>query len=383
MSALLKERSQAAETVAGTALLRFTHEAFPLASLSQYSQRLLSSFCGLSRTFCVTDDVGFEAGRKAFLEATLLDAGAARPAARAGGAPAIDFSPTAAYGSPSFKELEVDCMVKIPVHGNDPQWTRDESSAAPGLFFLAKALEQALPPRAAPTPTSTLLRPPRRESTRFSDEFYPPSASAYVLAEVYAPLHGKGGFTRAQKLLQAERTLQFLKANQDADSVRECVLGFVFIGPDMTPAAGEELFLTLQHYHAKLPCLWELLRPPCRLLCYKIDLQWSAAESFRMSGDIADTKARVESLDARVESLDARVESLDARVGALDARVGALDARVGALDARIGALDTKVEALITALARDNAAQFALLREQIAQLAPRPPPQRAQSICPIQ
>ena len=79
----------------------------------------------------------------------------------------------------------------------------------------------------------------------------------YVVGEMYAPLGGEPGKKSAQKLLQAEKILQFLAAKENKP-VSECVLGVVFMGSSMNMEMGGRLYSTLFHYSKFLPCLWSL-----------------------------------------------------------------------------------------------------------------------------
>ena len=80
----------------------------------------------------------------------------------------------------------------------------------------------------------------------------------YVVGEVYAPLGSEDPLKHTvQKLLQAERTLQFLSA-KEGKPVGSCVLGMVFMGPHIDAALASQLFGSLEYHQALLPCLWSL-----------------------------------------------------------------------------------------------------------------------------
>jgi hypothetical protein len=104
--------------------------------------------------------------------------------------------------------------------------------------------------------------------SRFSLDFYPEHSSMYVVGEVCAPTDSDGTKGLSQKLLQAERVLQFLCA-EEGRGLEQCVLGMVFLGPSMGPVQSLALFLTLQHYQPILPCLW-CLHGLKRLLCCRV-----------------------------------------------------------------------------------------------------------------
>ena len=103
------------------------------------------------------------------------------------------------------------------------EWTRDptKGAAAARLVFIAPIERQQLPerscPSAAPIPAASgIAAPPgyASESARFTARHYPAGVAAHVVADVYAPLAGEVHARQAQKLLQAERLLQFLVAMQ-------------------------------------------------------------------------------------------------------------------------------------------------------------------------
>ena len=79
----------------------------------------------------------------------------------------------------------------------------------------------------------------------------------YVVGEMYAPLGEEPEKSSAQKLLQAEKILQFLAA-KEKKPLSECVLGMIFMGSSMNGEMGGRLFSTLSHYSTLLPCLWSL-----------------------------------------------------------------------------------------------------------------------------
>lgn len=103
------------------------------------------------------------------------------------------------------------------------------------------------------------------------------------------------------KLLQAERTLQFLKFKEQKADVRDCVLGMVFMGPEFDSALVTKVFYTLENYKDILPCLWALQQPPHRrLLCLKVVPAQPAVGTARVP-------ARVDRLGDRVDGLGDRM----------------------------------------------------------------------------
>lgn len=231
----------------------------------------------------------------------------------------LDFSAGAKYAGRDFGELEADCIVKLPPAGL-AEWTQDASATTEGgsrLLFVAPAgARQSLPESAAP---AALRSDAGCQGSRFSTEHYPPGAAAYVLAEVYAPLGGRAALQHAQKLLQAERLLQFLVAKEGAAGVRDVVLGFIFMGPHMDASAAARLYATLAHYRAVLPCLWALqgggatagakgalaepsgalpAPPPCRLLACRLASALPALTAMRVERieeDVREIKRLVSS----------------------------------------------------------------------------------------
>ena len=300
VSGLIQERSDSAEALASVAMLRFVHDAFPFASLYDCRDKLLDPATMLiaNRVF-KSSAPGFSAGLSAFATATLK---APRPTGNGvlKTRDCINFE--GSYSSIDCKELEFDCIVKLPVY-EGCEWTRDEAT---GLFLIAASSAQLLPSRPAP-PLSPAWLPASSRSTSFSTDCYPPNASMYVVAEVYAPLTEEGS-KMPQKLLQAERLLQFLKAKEHKEHVRECVLGFVFVGPKMDTAAGAKVAKLLSFYSSVLPCLSELQQHR-RLLGFQTSFHPAVAE-FHTSVAVAELGEKQEQLGEKQEQLGEKQEQL-------------------------------------------------------------------------
>jgi hypothetical protein len=279
---LVSERSAKAEAEASVAFLQLVHVAFPFTSILTLSERLLGSGVHRplsNRIFSLGDGAFREAflkSREEFTRVTLdarvdsADASPAAPDHAAGQLHQIDFSPKGNYASRAYEKLELDLVVKLPLT-DVSEWTRDDTAAVGEFisggacrpFFIQPTNKQTVPGRPAPPVPVSMARTAAGSS--FSTDHYPANAAAYVVAEVYSPLGG-GEVRLVQKLLQAERVLRFLAAKEGKASVRDCVLGFVFMGPSMDSRAGALLFNALSVYRARLPFLWEMQAPPCRLL---------------------------------------------------------------------------------------------------------------------
>jgi hypothetical protein len=144
----------------------------------------------------------------------------------------------------------------------------------------------------------------------FSAEHYPADAASYVVAEVYSPL-GEGDARLAQKLLQAERVVRFLAAKEGKESVRDCVLGFVFMGPSIDSSAGAALFNALKHHRARLPCLWALQESPFRLLGCQVVTEPLAVTLFRSRVRERERDQRDRERDREREQRDREREQRD------------------------------------------------------------------------
>ena len=280
LGTLVSERSAAVEVEASVAFLQLAHNAFPAASFLTISERLVFSSSRrpiANRVFSLSDEAlraAFLKSRDDFIRTTLdppVGPAEEAPVAAAGERRLIDFSPEAQYASRDFEKLQMDLIVKLPLQ-DVCEWTRDDtvtrageplSGGAGQPFFIRPSSQQAVPGRPAPPVPASMARAVSGSS--FSAEHYPADAAAYVVAEVYSPL-GEGDARLAQKLLQAERVVRFLAAKEGKESVRDCVLGFVFMGPSIDSSAGAALFNALKHHRARLPCLWALQESPCRLL---------------------------------------------------------------------------------------------------------------------
>jgi len=295
----VSERSAGAEAEASVAFLQLAHDAFPTAALSALGDRLLGSGSRRplsNRVFSLGDEAfraAFLKSRADFVRVTLeapmgpVDDLPAAPDAVAGQRSLVDFSPGAPYTSRNYEKLEVDCIMKVPLH-DVCEWTRDDTVDASGEtrvggaqapFFIRPTSRQTLPGRPGPRVPASMARAVSGSS--FSAEHYPADAAAYIVAEVYAPL-GEGDARLVQKLLQAERVVRFLAAKEQKESVRDCVLGFIFMGPRVDSSAGAALFNALNLHRAQLPCLWELQEAPCRLLGCKVATEPLVITQYRL-----------------------------------------------------------------------------------------------------
>ena len=283
------------------------HKSFPDAFVFDDSMGKLldSSSMRIANRKFRESAIGFEDGRRAFIDATLasprLNDDALRKHSR------INFE--GAYNSREFKELEFDFIVKLPVF-EGCEWTRDATAGESAPFFISPTGVEQLPPRPSPSvPARPVRLPASSTNTSFSDSYYPPDSSAYVVAEVYAPLGSKSS-QMSQKLLQAERSLQFLKAKERKESVRDCVLGFVFICPRMDATMVMELADVLRCYSSVLPCLSELQKHPCRLLGFQTSFQPALAA---LGSTVAVEKLGQQIAEVKEQIAELKEELLKAR----------------------------------------------------------------------
>jgi hypothetical protein len=213
-------------------------------------ERPISNRSFISRDF----PEAIEAGRAAFVAATLSFETLLIPPTNT---QSIDFSASGDYTSKLFQQVEADCLLKLPALV-PCDWTRDPAALDPP-FLIAPAYLQTLPER--PDPNVQEVDEAAGSSptrSRFSVDYYPAHSAMYVLGEVYAPLGAEEPLVRTvQKLLQAERTVQFLCA-KEGKSVCDCVLGVVFMGPHIDRVIASKLFDSLKFYQKQLPCLWSL-----------------------------------------------------------------------------------------------------------------------------
>jgi hypothetical protein len=251
------------EAQASVAFWKLTHAAFPGAALEPFRNRLLSGERLISsRFFKAIDHVDtFAVGRANFSAATLDkehsgSVGKQKLDVPWKGIRQIDFSEKGDYTMYSYDQAEVDCLIKLPVLV-PCDWTRDPDNLDPP-FFIALADHQQLPLRPHPNVQLQAQGTGSTTHSRFSVECYPANSAMYVVGEVYSPLGGEDPLQRTvQKLLQAERTVQFLCA-KEGKSVGDCVLGVVFLGPHMDATIASQLYRSLDYYQALLPCMWSL-----------------------------------------------------------------------------------------------------------------------------
>jgi len=273
------------------------HAAFPGATLERVQRKLLGGERPISnRSFAARDFPAFEVGRAAFIAATLE----AEPPAPTKGIQDINFSASGDYTNPSYGEVEVDCLLKLPALVPS-DWTRDPAALNPP-FFIAPPNLQPLPVRPGPSvQVAEESAGSAATRSRFSVDHYPVNAALYVVGEV--SLGDDNSLQRTvQKLLQAERTIQFLCAKEDK-AVGDCVLGMVFMGPHIDQALAFQLFKSLSHYSAVLPCLWAL-HEKRRLLGYHMRKPFQPmVEAFLNATAVAQLAQQVQQLERRWCSL--------------------------------------------------------------------------------
>ena len=268
LKSLETAHSKSCEAEASVAFWKFTHAAFPGAALESVHSQLMGGQRLISnRNFTASAlPEAFAAGREAFIAATLIPAPKHPPPAPK--VMGIDFSLSALFTKGSYEQVEADCLLKLPALV-PCDWTKDPAALDPPRF-IAPAHQQALPDRQGPsvqTQSGGGGQASGAARSRFSSENYPENSAMYVVGEVYAPLASMDSLRgTVQKLLQAERTLQFLVA-KEGKPLGDCVLGMVFMGPHMDKTLTHGLFLSLEHYQTLLPCLWSLYEMR-RLLAY-------------------------------------------------------------------------------------------------------------------
>jgi hypothetical protein len=298
VKSLESAHSMSREAEASVAFWTLAHAAFPGAALERVQRMLLGGGRPISnRSFFASDFPAFEVGRAAFVAATLS---AEKPPAPTRGIQEIDFSGD--YTKATYGKLEVDCLLKLPALVPS-DWTRDPAALNPPIFIAPPSL-QPLPVRPSPdvqVPEESAGSAATR--SRFSVDYYPANSAMYVVGEVYAPLGGDNPLQRAvQKLLRAERTVQFLCA-KEGKPVGDCVLGVVFLGPHIDQALASQLFRSLNHYRAVLPCLWAL-HLKRRLLGYHMGKPFQpAVEAFLNATAVAQLTQKVQQLERRWCSL--------------------------------------------------------------------------------
>ena len=142
----------------------------------------------------------------------------------------------------------------------------------------------------------------------------------YVVAEVCSPLDDEAG-RLVQKLLRAERIVRFLAAKEGkAGNVRDCVLGYIFMGPHMDATAGAKLFEALRLYQKRLPCLWELQGEPCRLLGCQVVTEPQAITLHQLEASLQRIKASVQRIEEAGRKRDQRDLERDQRERERDER---------------------------------------------------------------
>jgi len=291
------------EAEASVAFWKLTHAAFPGAALEPFRNRLLSGERPIpSRFFKANEHVdAFAAGKAAFTAATLdrelsENVGEQKLDAPWKGIRQIDFSDKGDYTKYTYDMLEVDRLLKLPALV-PCDWTRDPDNRAPP-FFIALADHQQLPVRPHPSVQLQVQGTGSTTHSRFSVECYPSNSTMYVVGEVYSPLGGEDPLQRTvQKLLQAERTVQFLCAKEEK-SVGDCVLGVVFLGPHMDEAVASQLYRSLDYYKVLLPCMWSLHKMK-RVLGNHLETFHPVVEAYLNNTTVAQLAQKVQELDQK------------------------------------------------------------------------------------
>ena len=310
--------STAIEHSGGLSLLQAVHAAFPLAQLDSYSDVLLrrgkSSKVRISRIFKPGAPlwVSFRRAQEAFTEVVALGSALAPPAENA-----INFA--GVYSGCRFKEIEIDCLVKLPAPAGSI-WTRDQASAS-DLFHIRATGHEPLAPAPPPAAAAAAGGRPALPAGAFDDKLstitalhYPPGATHYVIGEAYGTLNleGAGASTPIQKLLQLERILCFIleKKRKPVADICSCVLGVVLIGPSMDSGTCAAVFAALSHYQSSLQRLWALSEAG-RLLA--IRLQPLVAQLLlglqRVGAGVARVVTRVEAATARADAATAELSA--------------------------------------------------------------------------
>ena len=214
----------------------------------------------------------------------------------------IDFSSKAAYTSRDFKEVQADCLVKIPVL-DTLEWRTDPAANRPVWLLTPDGVRNL--------PRITLVRAPSHalldavsvmsDDSTCTSKHYPSGATHYVVGEVYNP-HSDSRIKGTQKLLQLERMLCFLCAKEDKE-VLDCVAGAMFIGHHLDAPMRNMLHEALSACRNVLPQLWSLAIAQ-RLLVFQTPAYHDAAvQGFR---DSLMLERRLQAVEAQQEKDEGR-----------------------------------------------------------------------------
>ncbi len=205
IKSLESAHSMSREAEASVAFWTLTHAAFPGATLERVRRRLLDGERPISnRPFAARDFPAFEVGRAAFIAATPE---AEKPPAPTKGIQDINFSASGDYTNPSYGEVEVDCLLKLPALVPS-DWTRDPAALNPPIFIAPPNL-QPLPVRPGPSVQAAEESAGSAATrSRFSVDYYPANSALYVVGEVYAPLGGENAAVSLRQGRQASGRLR-------------------------------------------------------------------------------------------------------------------------------------------------------------------------------
>ena len=302
----IAERSNNYESAAATEAVKIVNAYYPTSNIQVVQKKLLDDAKIRNRKLS-EENIGstvFEEGRNEFITNTLERIRTMKPPPKKLNIVSFNTS-SSQYTSTTFKEVEIDICVKIPVDTSS-EWDR---YGKPSLKFIesrnktpfrhsntnttatkissvlntdSTVISSPLKGSSNSISTSNLSsssfttpdRPTVKTNTNFTHENYPPNAVCYIIGEVFAPLSNKTADNFINKLLQIEPILCIIKVKEQKKNIRNCVLGYFFMGPKISSQLISKLYRTLEYYQSCFPNLWELQgnggSKACRLLAHVV-----------------------------------------------------------------------------------------------------------------
>lgn len=207
------------------------------------------------------------------------------------------------YTSKDFDEIEIDCLIKIPVPAgmkSETIWSKpiEANSSMNSLQFITNGKPVAL--SESEVPSTKYPQPVRKPvPSSFSDQMYGEGCTHYIVGESYFPF--KKEPSPELKLVQMERILRVLLTKETQRvrkdiTILECVFGVVFIGPTYDEITMEKIGHTVEHYNKVLPLLHKLMVKKRLLACFHQDIVTNGVEIAMMSEKIANLEVNLEKI---------------------------------------------------------------------------------------
>jgi hypothetical protein len=286
------------------------------------------------------------------------------------------------FMSTNFDSFEMDFVIKLAVDPASSEWTQPNSllfndeelpqfivsnipgtklpeykepetetfspivEASSNIALLSIPLENKSSMEPS-TPGKNVPEQTPSSNTSFSSENYGKDALMYVIGE---SIVSNKSHTVYDKLIQAERILCMLLAKEGCTNIRDCVLGFVLMGPTIDTKMLKLVYKTLSHYRKCFPHLWTLQGSsrdqPCRFLFKKINL---APLQLSVFGLRLATKDLVTEVDNLKQTMEKRFDTMNERFDTMNERSESMEKRFDTMNERSESMEKRFEARLDSI----------------------------------